>query len=984
MQRITTSLQPLALAQGHRLGLLSPLAVAVLVACGGGGGGGEPVVETPAPVAFSGVVADGPLKDATVCYDLNDNGACDSGEPSSTTDADGKYKFDVAVADAGKHGVVAVVPATAIDKDTGAAVGAAFTLKAPATSTAGAQDVFVSPLTTAVADIVKDSGKTVAEAAEQVKSTLQLSGSPLANFTAAGGDANAALAARSLGAVVIETTKLAVAAGVSAAEAAALIKTATTTQLNLVASTLASSTATTPAAKAAEVLVAVKAELNLESGTVKAVAEQLAKPAGTADAPGPFVSLRRFAYTDANNYSYTVFVGDSSKTDTNGEFVASEVRKTVSAGADAPFNRNQVYWTGTEWKTCALQWEVSTRNKAASSNTPQTSSYCDGAKFSSKVSSEDISGKTLREVVTKIRSSPLADSVGAHTDPVTGLPVNWGPAPELLPADAKFPDGSKLSTRFQQADLGGTDRIELTTKSTVRWADNLFRQATTLEQYGSMRGNMADAAVVPVGNNTVFVTDLALAAQADATLEKTKRYRAAFDIPGLNARFYTCDLRKSDQASINCATVGDGKLAISTQGGVRLLKFASGYPAELTARNGQQRFWAEYGGTVFRGMRDLERTRADMRLNGTAWDALRTALGIPAHTAPVAPVASGPFRTLRSFNYTDASNYSWRQFEGDSSVLDADSYFVANERRRTVSAGVAQTYSRNRLYWTGTEWYDCPSNGDGVNLINSKAPQNSIFCKSYKDDRAANITMTLGGRSMSDVINDIRTYGSTDFGDGYGDWGPSPSANPALASSRFPEGSTLEYRGNIRKETPIAIATVAGSDQVRVAPSATSTAAFATWPFAATLEQMVAGYPGSLIGTTLNGNTALFVNSFTEAPTDAAYTDRVQIRVAFDANGNKARFTRNNLRVSNGSTANYQTLLDTTYTVETLGGVRVMRFAAMPAGFESNYFFQRMFAERNGSVWYAFKDVVPASGTQWSIRLNGTAFDAMRTTLGIQ
>ena len=194
----------------------------------------------------------------------------------------------------------------------------------------------------------------------------------------------------------------------------------------------------------------------------------MSKPAGTNDVPGPFISVRRFAYSDANNYSYLLFTGDSSALDADGQFSAHDVRKTVQAGANLPYNRNQRYWTGTEWKTCALQWQVVTTINLGTASTPQTSLYCGGSRSESKVATEDIAGKTLREVVTQIRAYPLADSVGADTDPISGLPMNWGPAPGLLPADALFPAGAKMSSRSIRTDVGGVDRIELTNKSAVR------------------------------------------------------------------------------------------------------------------------------------------------------------------------------------------------------------------------------------------------------------------------------------------------------------------------------------------------------------------------------------------------------------------------------------------------------------------------------------------------------------------------------------
>lgn len=84
--------------------------------------------------------------------------------------------------------------------------------------------------------------------------------------------------------------------------------------------------------------------------------------------------------------------------------------------------------------------------------------------------------------------------------------------------------------------------------------------------------------------------------------------------------------------------------------------------------------------------------------------------------------------------------------------------------------------------------------------------------------------------------------------------------------------------------------------------------------------------------------------------------------------------------VSNGIAIHYSSLLDTTYTVETLGGVKLLKFAAMPTGFEDRDRFQRMFSERNGGVWFAFKSTVPTI-PNWNIRLNGSATTALWSTL---
>ena len=102
-----------------------------------------PVVIPPATATVSGVVLDGALSGATVCLDLNDNRACDTGEPSTTTATDGTYTLTAVATDIPAHAVLATaVSTTTSDADYGA-VTAAFTLAAPAGKTA-----VISPFTT--------------------------------------------------------------------------------------------------------------------------------------------------------------------------------------------------------------------------------------------------------------------------------------------------------------------------------------------------------------------------------------------------------------------------------------------------------------------------------------------------------------------------------------------------------------------------------------------------------------------------------------------------------------------------------------------------------------------------------------------------------------------------------------------------------------------------------------------------------------------
>jgi len=952
-------------------------AVAVLLpGCGGSG-------DDPAPVAVSGVVADGPLKDAKVCYDLNDDGICNNGEPEVLTDADGKYSLSIAAAAAGQHAVLAEVPATAVDKDTGAAVGVAFVLKAPPSGSAGAQAVFVSPLTTVVANTAADAGISVAEATARVQSQLGLAVSPLGDFTAAGAPPDLGLAARAVGQVMIGTATVAAKAGVAAEPAARLVREAVIGQLPVLGTALEASAGTeaTPAQRIEAAAKAVATQLNLDEKTVGKLADALAQPTVASDAAGPFVSVRRFTYTDAGTYSYQIFTGDSSKTDADGAWLASEPRANLVNGEAIAFSRNQLYWTGSAWNNCDNGFAV-VKTVAQTATAPQKSTYCGGSKSEGRTTWKDIGGKTLREVIADMRAYPFRDSPGSTTD-ASGLPVKWGPDPALLPADAKFPEGSRYNTRRTTSDIGSTDRIEISVRPTVRYADGVFRQPTTLEQLGLMAGNLVVAGTVVTNLNSLFVDDVALDSQPNASLQAFKRWRLSVDVPGLKGRFYRCDLALNGNSQ-SCEAVGDATLAVQTQGGIRLLRVVSGYPAALKDRVQRQRFWAEHVGTVFRGTTDLERSYHDQRLNKPAWDAVRTALGIPEPVVPAAPAAAGAFRLLRNLSYTDAQNYSWRVYTGDESVVDTAGFFTVNETRGQLSAGAEVPLVRNRTYWSGSAWVVCPDSG-AIIRAQGAAPFRSVLCQGYTDEATDNLVASLGGRLMSDVVNEIRSYTSTDAGGvGWGNWGTAASRVPALASTRFPAGATLSIRGGRTVSVPEAIATADG-DRLRIAPSPTSAEPFANWPLATSLDQVIAGYPGSLLGSSvINGNVTLFVWRFTETPTNTSYTDQVEIRVAFDANGQKARFTRNNRLVSNGLSTSYQTILDTTYTIEQLGDARVLKFAAMPEGFEDRFQFTRRYAERGGLVWYAFKDAFPIGQLNWTQRLNGTAWDALRTVLGIQ
>ncbi|RQU31024.1 hypothetical protein DF147_31430 [Burkholderia cenocepacia] len=136
----------------HVLGLSIASALA---ACGGGGdsGAGQPSTgggstpTTPTP-AVAGKAIDGYLIGATVCLDLNNNGVCDSGEPTAVTDGTGQFSIPYSGDATGKMLLVHVTPTTKDQsRPSGFQFPATFTLSQVVQS---ATSQVVSPLTTLV------------------------------------------------------------------------------------------------------------------------------------------------------------------------------------------------------------------------------------------------------------------------------------------------------------------------------------------------------------------------------------------------------------------------------------------------------------------------------------------------------------------------------------------------------------------------------------------------------------------------------------------------------------------------------------------------------------------------------------------------------------------------------------------------------------------------------------------------------------------
>lgn len=175
--------------------VLAAACAALLSACGGDGGGSSPAAAPTQPqqpiAAISGKAIDGYLSGATVCLDVNGNGACDSGEPATTTDASGSFSIPFEGSAEGERLLVQVSATTRdLSRPQGYQFPAGFTLSAVVGSGSATH---VTPLTTMVAAQM-DAGMTEAEAIAAVQALLGLNIDPTADYVASGDTATASAA----------------------------------------------------------------------------------------------------------------------------------------------------------------------------------------------------------------------------------------------------------------------------------------------------------------------------------------------------------------------------------------------------------------------------------------------------------------------------------------------------------------------------------------------------------------------------------------------------------------------------------------------------------------------------------------------------------------------------------------------------------------------------------------------------------------------
>lgn len=178
-------------------------AIASLAACGGGDGNTSAAPSTPQPTPnLTGKAIDGYLVGAKVCLDFNDNGSCEPGEPSTTTDENGNYGLVAGAGAVGKSLLVVVDINTKDKSRPGFSFPAGFVLSSVID---GMTNQHITPISTMVQAQVQ-SGKSQA-AAERAVVTLLGGKVNLKDDYIANGDSNTSAFAAQVVDKVVEFAK---------------------------------------------------------------------------------------------------------------------------------------------------------------------------------------------------------------------------------------------------------------------------------------------------------------------------------------------------------------------------------------------------------------------------------------------------------------------------------------------------------------------------------------------------------------------------------------------------------------------------------------------------------------------------------------------------------------------------------------------------------------------------------------------------------
>ena len=337
------------------------------------------------------------------------------------------------------------------------------------------------------------------------------------------------------------------------------------------------------------------------AGALEAGAVLVVSPLAAADAsPGNLTTLNYAGATDYFVRSASNLAVAAGATSADSQ----DFRTGLTAGQPTAVNLlyQQAYLTPTGWTRCTDSISTSTRG------VPSRDTFCNVSKSVGFPVFADIAGQSMADVVTAMQADTRTNTINNGIS-TTNLLAALG--------TATFPAGSTTRVRTN---------VSLSQPIFINNTNSDYRpqaEATTLEQLIAAKPasgvNLATAAgSLSLGLSTSALRNLRVA------------FTGTTDATTGTVQFYDCDLNAAD-----CTATQPGTYAISTVYGVRVMRFTGHAPTTFSS---QENLYAELKSAstgldyVYRARQAKPTITASLgsnkRLNGTAWTAMKTQLGL--------------------------------------------------------------------------------------------------------------------------------------------------------------------------------------------------------------------------------------------------------------------------------------------------------------------------------------------------------------------
>jgi hypothetical protein len=346
----------------------------------------------------------------------------------------------------------------------------------------------------------------------------------------------------------------------------------------------------------------------LESGIPLVVGDPVV---GTSAAPNDLRSLR---FTDASNYFFSAWDLQARPAGVStGSLV--DIRQGRTNGLTFAPNVlfNQAYLTPSGWRRCEESEPLT-----YTLGSPNRSVFCGVSERIGARTSNPVAGRSMAEVVTELQSDPQNFvNIGVPTANLVGA----------LGA-AVFPDNSTLRPGFGLSlnrpifinNLNGNDGVMQTV------ATNLDQLIVARPASGAALPGPSGSLNLGLGSGNFKNLRVAFTGTTSATAG--------------TVQFYECDLDSTQNVASNCAATNSGGYTISTLNGVRVMHFTGNAPTVMNHERVYAEVKAITQANAFIGGGDrvfiARQNKPDLannfgrskQLNGTAWQAMKTQLGI--------------------------------------------------------------------------------------------------------------------------------------------------------------------------------------------------------------------------------------------------------------------------------------------------------------------------------------------------------------------